>query len=63
MVDILNFETTSQQALSTSFDETYKEFSLKLDKNTNVIAFKISNFSLLYNTICFKYEAVTTRKC
>lgn len=63
IVDVLDWKKASRKALSASLDKTNGEFTLKLYKNSNFIAFTIHIYSSSHNATCFQYGAAVIRKC
>lgn len=62
MADLLVSENTHQEAPSVSLSESNKKFALKLNKNSNFVAFKTQIYSFLHNATCFKYRAAASTK-
>lgn len=62
IVNVLNFQETSQKSLPASLNKTDKKFILKLYKNSNIIVSKTQIHFFLHNITCFKYRAAIIKK-
>lgn len=62
MTNILVFKNMYQKAPSTKLNKSDKEFTLKLYKDSNFVAFKMQIHFSLHNVTCFKYGAIISKK-
>lgn len=60
IISTIQLETLLQKAPQASLNKTDKEFSQKLEQNSNSIAAKFPLYSSTHNAICFKYEAAAS---
>lgn len=63
ITDVSNFKKLSQKTLSASLDKINERFTLKLYKDSNIIASQIQIHFFLYNITRFKNGAAIIEKC